>query len=281
MHPDLKTILLKNLENYRLSATDLTTFIDIIYAGPLEFYKTKILRAPTSTFNESISLGNILHSVFEAITSHGISNQEAIELFKQKVQLEPAPPSDLVILEERGISSLTASLDTFQNILRHPDSKAEINLKKDQINFEGIPLTGKIDHINIDKEHQTIEIYDFKTGNYHKENWHAHPTLFKYSLQLEFYKLLLNLSPEFKKYRITTGHILFTTPTQPDNIVYDKVYNFSDSSAKELQVLIKSIHHHITNLTFLEEDSPLSIYPDSTRNLRDIKNFIELIISNH
>ncbi|MGF2565527.1 PD-(D/E)XK nuclease family protein, partial [Ralstonia pseudosolanacearum] len=136
---------------------------------------------------------------------------------------------------------------------------------------------GKIDHITVDDINKTIEIYDFKTGNYHKEKWDSKPTLFKYMLQLGFYRLLLNLSPTYSKYRIEKAHILFVTPDK-DGEVHDKIYEFNAADEELLIKLIKSVHQHITSLDFLD-DPQLFIEPDDSRGIKDIKKFIELMLA--
>ena len=119
---------------------------------------------------------------------------------------------------------------------------------------------GKIDHILIDEGAKKIEIYDFKTGGYHKEKWRSHATLYKYMLQLGFYKLLLNNSPVYKKYKIERAHILFVTPDR-DGEVYDKVYEFNEKDEEELISLIKKVYAEISSLDFIG-DSDLFLLPD-------------------
>ena len=40
--PDMRSIYKERAENYKMSATGLTSFIDIIHAGPVEFFKREI-----------------------------------------------------------------------------------------------------------------------------------------------------------------------------------------------------------------------------------------------
>jgi len=66
--PNLTTILKQRVKNFRLSATDITTFIDLTHAGPVKFYKQKILRMPPEPATEAIVFGNLIHATFEKVT---------------------------------------------------------------------------------------------------------------------------------------------------------------------------------------------------------------------
>ena len=94
-------------------------------------------------------------------------------------------------------------------------------------------------------------------------------------LQLGFYKLLLNNSPKYSKYKIEKAHILFVTPDK-DNEVYDKVYEFSEKEENDLLSLMKAVYHQVSTLNFID-DVDLMIPPQNTRSLKDIKKFIELL----
>jgi ATP-dependent helicase/DNAse subunit B len=166
--------------------------------------------------------------------------------------------------------------------------KAEVNLAFEHLSYNSIPITGKIDHINIDEENKTIEIYDFKTGGYHKEKWESHATLYKYALQLGFYKLLLNTSPTYNKYKITKAHILFVSPSSKDlvnnelegtesELVHDKVYEFNIEDEADLKELLSAVYNHIKTLDFVDKNSPLAVKSDNEKGIKDIKEFCNLV----
>lgn len=279
MTPELKLCLTERLKNYRLNSTDLTTFIDIIYAGPQEFYRRRILQAPDEPANISLIYGNIFHQVFEQVTSRGITDEEAVELAREKASEAPLGTLEVVNLQEKVQHGLKIALQDFSDIIRNPGAKAELNLSSERLTFDGIPITGKIDHLNIDPQAKTIEVYDFKTGKYKDSKWDREPTLYKYALQLEFYKLMLNLSPTYRNYKVTSGHILFVSPDE-DEKVYDKTYDFESSNITEtFRKIIPKIYQHITSLDFVS-DTDLNLAPDKSRTMKDINKFIELILLN-
>ena len=154
---------------------------------------------------------------------------------------------------------------------------ASCNLGAEKLSIDGVPVTGKIDHIIVDEKTKTIEIYDYKTGGYHKEKWQSHATLYKYMLQLEFYKLLLNNSPTYRKYKVTRAHILFVVPDK-DGEVHDKVYEFNQDDESEVLGLIKTVYSLVVSLEFLD-DEEVFLSPDYSLGIRDIKRFIALLLA--
>lgn len=273
---DAMELLRERMKDYRLSATDLTGFIDVIYGGPQTIYQRKVLRAPSEPATFSMCYGSILHNVFEQITSQGIDNNAALELFRSEAQKAILNDSEKKDLLEKGEASLNIALQEFDKILRHDHAKAEVNFSPEKLNIDGIPVTGKIDHLEINPESKTIELYDFKTGTHHAEKWNSHPSLYKYRLQLGFYKLLLNHSLSYRNYKVTHGHILFVTPDN-DNKVYDEVYEFNDTDEQELKNIMRAVYYQISSLDFVKDDD-LFIEPDKSRNMKKMREFVELLL---
>lgn len=273
--PDMRSLYLERVKNYRMSASSLTSFVDIVNAGPEEFFKNQVLRAEREPENEILALGNLFHATFEQITNSGISDEAALEFYLNELEGRDLPLDVKDKLREKGTSDIAVAIKEFSSILRQ--GKAEVNFNFEHLAIDGVPITGKIDHIIIDEGKKTIEIYDFKTGKYHKERWQSQPTLYKYMLQLLFYKLLLNNSPTFAKYKVEKAHILFMKPDN-DGEVYDKVYEFNEADEKELKALIKAVYLQIHDLKFLD-DPEVYIPANKNYGLKDIKNFITLLLA--
>ena len=273
--PDMRTIYRDRVKNWRMSASSLTSFIDIVYAGPVEFFKRQILRAPAEPETEALAFGDLVHKTFEMVTNRGFSDEKAVEYFLAELEKKELSQDIMQKIREKGPADLAVSLSKFGQILRQ--GKAEVNLAPERLSIDGVPVTGKIDHILIDDNAKTIKIYDFKTGGYHKEKWRSHATLYKYMLQLGFYKLLLNNSPTYKKYKVERAHILFVTPDK-DEEVYDKVYEFNDEDEKELVDLMRTIYNMVETLNFMD-DAEIFRMADDNLGLKDIKNFIELLLA--
>ena len=274
--PDLRLIYQERAKRWRMSASALTAFIDIVYAGPEAFFKSYILQAPREPETEALAYGDLVHQTFERVTNGGISDEEAIEYFLSELEQKDLPIEIAGKLRERGPADLKVALITFGEILRQ--GKAEVDLGSEKLSIEGIPVTGKIDHMLIDDDTKTIEIYDFKTGNYHKEKWQSHATLYKYMLQLGFYKLLLNNSPTYAKYKVTKAHILFVKPDIKDGEVYDKIYEFDKEEEQTLLALMKAVYQLVLSLDFFFYFE-IMIKADDKLGIKDIRRFIELLLA--
>lgn len=278
LKPELSPILVKRMEDYKLSASDLTTFIDIAFGGPMEFYATRVLKTPQEPPTEATVFGTLMHEVFEKITNSGISDEEARELYRKEAEEADLTEKETKNLLEKGETALRISLETFGETLRAQNSRGEVDLRKEYIEVEGVPVVGKLDHIEVDDEKKTIEIFDFKTGKYHKEKWGSVNVLYKYSLQLLFYKLLVEGSTKYKKYKVTRGHILFVTPDE-EGKVYDKVFEYGDAEAeeKELRKIIKAVYKQATSLEFLDIPE-LRVEADKKRDVKEIKEFVKVLV---
>ena len=273
--PDMHALYLDRMKNWRMSASALTDFIDIAYAGPQAFFSRYVLRAPQPPENESLAYGDLVHKVFEQVTNNNLDNQVAIDYFLSELSKKDLPSDVINEIREKRLDDLLVALDGFKDIIH--SGKAEVNLASEKISIARVPVTGKLDHILIDEEAKTIEIFDYKTGNYHKERWQSHMTLYRYMLQLGFYKLLLNNSPTYAKYKIRKSHILFVTPDK-DGQVHDKVYEYNDEDEKELTKLMTAVYNMAVTLDFMS-DSEVFIPADSSLNIKDIREFVKLLLA--
>lgn len=281
--PELRPLLLERMQNYLLSPSDLTSFIDLSYGGPLAFYQDRVLRAPREPANGTMLLGTLIHAAFEKITNATVAGQElsdaeVIAEYRTAAEATDLDDKEIKYLLEKGEASLKISLEAFRHILRDKNARAEVNLFSEHPEIAGVPVIGIIDHMAINEANKTIELYDFKTGKYHREKWGSVDSLYKYSLQLGFYKLMLESCPSFQKYKVTRGHILFVTPDS-EGKVYDKVLDFdTDLDEDELRALIKAVYHQATTLAFLDDDE-LKLETNKDAKLKDIRDFIQLLLA--
>ncbi len=275
LNPEMRELYRERIDGWRMSASALTSFIDIVYSGPQEFFKNYILRAPSEPETEALALGNLMHATFEAVTNKNLSDEAAIEFFLAELEKEDLPAEISRALREKGPADLAVALKRFGGLLRQ--GRAEVNLSPERLVVAGVPITGKIDHLIIDEETKSLIIYDFKTGNYHKEKWRSHATLYKYMLQLGFYKLLLNHSREYRKYKIEKACILFVVPDK-DNEVHIREYELNDEDEAELVALMRAVYHLATSLKFID-DPEIFLPADNNRKLKDIQDFIALLLA--
>ena len=275
LNPDMRAIYLERAQKLWMSASALTSFIDIVYAGPEAFFESYILQSPREPETEALAVGDLIHKTFEAVTNEALTDEQAIDFYLAELDKKDLEVAVRKKLREKGPADLAVALAEFRPVLEN--GKAEVNFAVDKLSIDGVPVTGKIDHIVIDEGSKTIEVYDFKTGPFHKEKWQSHSTLYKYMLQLIFYKMLLNLSPRFTKYRVEKAHILFVTPDN-DGTVYDKEYLYNSDEEVEFRKLLVAVYGLISDLSFMD-DPEVFVSPDENKKLADIKKFIELLLA--
>ncbi|MBQ3294195.1 ATP-dependent helicase [Candidatus Saccharibacteria bacterium] len=282
LNPELKPILLERMKDYKLSASDLTSFIDVAYAGPMAFYASRVLKSPQEPATGSMIFGTLVHAVFERVTKAAASGEEfddeaALKFYREEAEKADLEPTEVKYLLEKGEASLKISLKSFREILRDPQARAEVNLASEHPEVGGVPALGVVDHMRIDEEKKEIEIYDFKTGKYYEKKWGSHETLYKYMLQLGFYKLAIESCPSFKKYKVRWGHILFVTPDE-EGKVYDKVLDFEkDLDEEELKAIVRAVYKQATTLEFLEVPE-LKVETNREAGLKGIREFIQLLL---
>ena len=283
----IEPLLKERIKDFRLSASHISSFIRLTYGGPLNFYLNSIIKAPSEPTSLSIAYGNLIHKVFEEITKNQLTKEEAILLYMTEAKKQDLLEEDIKTLIERGEDELPLAIDEYQSILQNPGAKAEVDFSSEHLFFEGIPITGKIDHLNIDEQNKLIDIYDFKTSTISdRDKWHSKESLYIYHFQLLFYRLLLKQSKFYHDYTVRSMNLLFTTPNRRETLdhpngKFHKLTLTEEDIAKDdldFEDLIKAIYHQITTLDFLRSDSPLNLANTADATLADIKKFCHQLI---
>ena len=208
-------------------------------------------------------------------------------LYATEAKKQDLLEEDIKTLIERGEDELPLAIDEYQSILRSPGAKAEVDFSNEHLIFDGIPITGKIDHLNIDDQNKLIDIYDFKTSTISdRDKWHSKESLYIYHFQLLFYRLLLKQSKFYHDYTVRSMNLLFTKPNRretldhPDGKLHRLTLTEEDiaKDGLDFEDLIKAIYHQITTLDFLRPDSPLNLANATDATLADIKKFCHQLI---
>lgn len=266
----------------------LSSFIRLTYSGPLTFYLENIIHFSTEpTPSISLVYGNLIHHVFEEITKNQISKTDALNLYQEEAKQQDLLKEDIETLIERGQDELPLAIDAYDPILRAKGAKAEVDFSKEHLSFDGVPITGKIDHLNIDEENKTIDLFDFKTGTISDtDTWQSKESLYIYHFQLLFYRLLLKQSRIYRNYTVRSMHLLFTSPnrrevlTNPEGKMHDIELKESDiaKDSVNFENLLLAVYYQITSLNFLDSNSPLNFKDINNASLADIKNFCQTLI---
>lgn len=259
---DKENLLRKILENYKLSATHLNSFLSVEKGGPQKFLEKQLLKFPQAQTKNN-AYGSAVHSALNIFYAE----------FKQKKKL---PPLDLFLnIFENSLLRQRLNKNDFKEMLEkgrdelsfyYNNKKSEFNIadrcemdfKSQGVNISGADITGKLDRIHIDEKNKIIEVYDYKTGKPF-ENWdigdpYKKIRAWEYKNQLVFYKLLVENSRDFGgKYSVNSGVIEFIKP-EGNNLVNLQLAIQSEDAAR-LSRLIQVIYKKIQNLDFPATES--------------------------
>lgn len=251
---ELRSLLEDRLQSYQLSPTHLTTFVDLEYGGPEQFFFKTLLRFPEAPTLDS-QYGNAIHASLEWTqkTTDRIGSRPSLEditaYFATKLQSYKLPPELYEIEKDRGEKALAAYIATRGHIFK-PGDKAEQSFKREGVFVGDVHMAGKVDRIEVDRKNKTITVIDYKTGKSHAK-WGSEARLHKYKLQLYCYKLLIEGSMSFRGYRVTQGRIEFIEPDIQGRIHHLEL-EFTDTELAQTTQLLQAIWNHVKQLTFPE-----------------------------
>jgi DNA helicase-2/ATP-dependent DNA helicase PcrA len=200
----------KALQQFTMSYTALSKFLHC----PLTFYYEQLLRVPYLK-NDALLFGSAVHTALERMFKDMKQNQgewptkeQLIHSFRRAL-LQDAGALNSLQLErrmEQGIDILGAYYDKYLDSF---NKNVEIEWKVNRFMLYNIPVTGKIDKIEIDAEGCTM--VDYKTGDPDKYSSamtappnDKDPLGGDYWRQIVFYKLLLENNDE-KQWPIKAG----------------------------------------------------------------------------
>ena len=243
--------LLSYLKNsYKFNITHLNSYLNC----PHCFYYKTILKVP-SVKTPSLSFGTAVHTSLAYLYLHPKSNLDVLyKVFRNVLENEFLTKSDYQSLLPQGQSLLKDYLKNHPDLTG--DYKVEENFSSHNIHLDDIPLTGKIDKIEIlstkTGTKSDIVVTDFKTG---KPDYAASKIAPRfdskagsYFRQILFYKLLLDLSPRFN-YHLKKAAVEYVEPDKNSQFV-EKVIDIKDEDMATLKVLIKDTYASILDLKF-------------------------------
>ncbi|MEO6513379.1 MAG: ATP-dependent DNA helicase [Candidatus Saccharimonadales bacterium] len=271
---NLRNLLEERLNNYQLSPTHLTTFIDLEYGGPERFFFNTLLRFPEAPGLDG-QFGNAIHETLEwlqyQVTEKGtLPATNAIDTqFEANLKAKKILESQFPLQLERGTRALAVFVKKYGHTYK-PTDKAEVNFRNENVFVGAAHLSGKIDRMEIDKANKTITVIDYKTGKTY-EKWESIPKLHKYRLQLYCYKLLIEKSRSFAGYKVTSGRLMFVEPDSSGR-VHSLELNFKDDEVAETEKLLQALWKHVHELSFPDVN-------EYDANLKGIRAFEQDLLS--
>ena len=229
--------------SYRFNITHLNSYLACPYCF---FYKT-IIKIP-SVKSSKASLGTAIHTTLSYLYQNPKATLKKLtEILEFNLRQENLIEKDYTDMFGLGLDILKKYL------IDHPHLTGVYQMEKNftpyQLNFAGIPLTGKIDKIEIlsskTNGKSDIVVTDFKTGKYKPEKL-AHKfdgSGGDYFRQILFYKLLIDLCPQLNL-NFTFGQIEFVEPDIHNQQMVRNV-DFTNQDLDSLKSLIKTTYQNI------------------------------------
>jgi RecB family exonuclease len=253
----LQGLLQRRLENYQLSPTHLTKFIDLEYGGPEAFFFDVLLCFPQAP-SISSQFGNAIHETLEwvqhqvAATQVTPSTPDTIKYFATILKACALTETQKTLELERGEHALTTYLSARSNMFQ-PTDKAEQNFRNEGVFIGDVHMSGKIDRMEIDQKAKTVTVIDYKTGKSY-DRWGSEAKLYKYQLQLYCYKLLIENSHTYKGYKVVSGRLEFIEPDQ-ENHIHALELHFTEQRTKEVEALLQAMWQRVKVLNLPDVSS--------------------------
>jgi len=249
--PPLANYLQDYLSNkYRFNITHLNSY----HRCPLCFFFKTILRLPYPK-TSSLSFGTAIHGALAYLfatlhsTNQLISLDKLTQIFIQNLKHENLNQTDFKLLSDRGQKLLSDYYSHYQDQFS-PNCLVEHDFKSYNIRLNDIPITGKIDKIEINSD-KTATVIDYKTGKPDSKYQQLSPDG-DYFKQLVFYKLLCDHTPNFP-YQINSGAIDFVQPNSKQQFV-KKQFNLTPQHVEILSQDISQVWQQIQQLNFPPSD---------------------------
>ena len=250
----MKALLQDRLDNFQLSATHLSDFVDFVHCGPRSFFLLRILRFPQAPRTE-LQYGHAIHETLEWI--HHATKQTgklpgataAHKTFAARLEAKRMSEHDHSLFLERGKETLNTYLQQRGQTVS-PDNVVEYNFRNEGVFAGKAHLGGKIDKLIINKETKEIVIVDYKTGRSHTK-WTREMNLHKNRQQLYFYKMLVEGSHTFAGYKVVGAYLEFVEPDENGRI-QELHLTYDEAEYRKLKQLAEAVWRHITALSLPE-----------------------------
>ena len=256
----LQDFLSQIIHDFVLSPTALNAYLEC----PQRFFYDNILRVPkTKDFTQSY--GTAVHKALELLFKKYKrdlklpSKDELINDFKDALEDEIFTKEDLDRALSRGVEILTKYYEFYSSDWRKRGIplSCEYDFSRHDVHFKDIPVTGKIDRIDlIDKVSNTVRIIDYKTSSPKSINYLLGQTKEKDTkllYQAYFYKLLAEADPLFKW---KVGEIEFDFVSPEKNAFRRISLPIDEKQYEDFKKVVEETYDKICNLGFhLEEQA--------------------------
>ena len=263
---DEKHLLKGVLQNYRLSVTHLTNFLNVIEGGPHLFLERNLLRFP-QMISPNAAFGSAMH---KALANFYLAFKQEKKLpsaeflkkqFESALALERLNKNDFKRKLAEGLDHLQCFYDS-RSAAIDPQDKVEVSFASQQVVVNGASLSGQIDRMHMPPASREIVVFDYKTGKtfdtWEPADEYVQFKAWQYKLQLTFYKILVENSREYRGKSVHKGVLEFLKPRDKEMLTLE--LEISDEETARLKKLIEVVYQKIMALDF----------PDITKYDKDL-----------
>ncbi len=249
----MRELLAPTLENYKLSSTHLSNFLDVTRGGPQGFLIHNLLRFPQA-IKPSAGYGVAIHAALQQAHAHLAATkkqrpvEDVLNDFETSLRLQHLGDDDFRTYLQKGTDALSTFLAAKYNDFT-PAQKPELNFAHQMSLLGDAHLTGSLDLVDIDGNELTVT--DYKTGKA-SSSWAGKTDfekikLHRYKQQLMFYQLLINNSRDYHNYTFAQGVLQFVEPTARGEIIALQA-TFGKEDLDTFSRLIQAVWSHIIAL---------------------------------
>lgn len=238
-------------KNWKLSATAVTDFLNIVDFNYQDFIQRHILKIPSQT-NKFLIFGSLVHGVIEDLFRAKVDfkfydENKILNLLENRLVKLPVFQEEREDMLKKALM-LFPRLFKFFSLQNYNNPVVESFLSpKFPIDDGFIHLIGAIDLLNIDKQKNRLSIIDFKTGkaiedlDTLKGDQKKKLKAFRYKIQLHFYILLINLwyGKSFAGFS-KSASLIFIEAKNIQNM--EVSLDFDAEFYEKLKIVIKNIH---------------------------------------
>jgi DNA helicase II / ATP-dependent DNA helicase PcrA len=244
----------RELQSVAISATALSKFLHC----PLSYYYENILKVPFQK-NDALAFGSAVHTALERMfvemkLKNGVfpDKDQVLAIFRSALFSEAScfTPVQFDRRMEQGNTLLSEYYDHYIDSF-HKD--VEIELKIPRYLLDGVPITGKIDKLEINGD--TCNVIDYKTGDPDRSAApmtaapnEKEPLGGDYWRQMVFYKILIEHYEE-KSRKVTLGRFDFVQKDKTGNYKQVVIPVFPPEEAV-VRKQIKDVYNGIMNHEF-------------------------------
>ncbi len=248
---DEKALLAGRMEDFYLSPTSLTDFLDVTQAGPAVFMERHLLRLPRAS-SPSGGYGTAIHAALETalrlVNTVKLNLDTVLDRFETSLTEQRLAPADFELYKNKGRGLLTELIRGKQLILPK-GSLAEQSIN--DVLIGEARLGGKLDRLDL-PDKNTLIISDYKTGkalsSFDTKDKTKEHKAWRSRYQLLFYCLLARNSSRYGKISNVSGKIIYVEAPHPDATALTLVP--TEQELEELSRLVQVVWQHIVNLDF-------------------------------